>query len=306
MALTAQAQSLDESVNDTDGGTYTVPYKVVDDTGATLSLLDGRAKAIEVGTAEVGIAPMSAPPRRASKSEVVVDLTFDLVQYYDYLDFREQEPAGTYSPKILDEKSARVFPPQPFELEEALEQIQKQPADAPDSLLLDQRIVDIGANRPIAQRQRAPIYPPQENFSRRLSVPASLLTDSLFYDLGDGAHKLNSNSVAVGSTIFSAGTLMIVSASLEVGGEGFGTLRMGFAVGKPYDKTWTRVAANGSTSEETMTGIKPFSRLTFSKKTTEPLLEQPGTVEYYGLWEHRVFPESDLRSLLPGTQPDDD
>ena len=299
MALIAQAQSLQESVNDSDGGAYTVPYRVVDDAGGTLSLLAARTKAIEVGTADVGIAPAAAPVRRGAKSEVIVDLTFDLIQYYDYIAFKDANPTGTYTPKIIDEKAARIFPPQPFELEEALEQIQKQPSDAPDTLLLDQRVVDIGANRPIAQRQRVPFYPPQENFSRRLSVPANLLDDDYFYDLGDAAHKLNSTSVDIGETTFAAGTIMILSASLEVGGEGYGVLRMGFAVGKEYDQDWTRVTSDGSTASETMTGIKPFSRLTFHKKTTEPLLETPGSVEYYGLWEHRVFPEADISGVLP-------
>ena len=299
MAIVTQAQQLQETVSDTDGGVYSIPYRVVEDTGADLAPLDARSAAIAAGTTDVGIPPMAAPTRRESKSEVVVDLQFSLNEYRELVAFKQANPGGTYTPKIIDDRAGRVFPPQPFELEQAYEIIQKNPSDMPDSLVLDQRVVDLGFTRPIAQRQTVPIYPPQENFSRRLSIPASLLTDTYFFALSKATHKLNSTSVTIGGTTFPPQTAMLLSASLEVGGESFGILRMGFAVGEEYSETYSRKPAAGANVSETVTGIKPFSRLTYHKKTTEALLETPATTEYYGVYEHRVFPKTDISGVLP-------
>lgn len=301
MASNIVAKRQKATLNDTDGGVVTIPYRVIEtDKELTLLLLDARQAAIAQGASDIGIAPASAPCFEVSKNEVRVDLRFNLAEYRAFVDFQEQQSGGSptpYTPKIINESSARIFPPQPFELDIAYEVLQKQPAGEADTLLLDQSIR--AAEIPVY----VPIYPPQENYSRRLSVPASILTDQFFYDLGESAHKLNSSAVVFnqglpGEFTIPSNCLMLLSASIESSGERFGVLRMGFAIGKERDVTWSRTGDNDTVTSETMSGVKPFSQLTYHKSRPEITTQGPASEKLFRLWEHRVWPEVDLDAFL--------
>lgn len=294
MTLQSQRQDLEESIQDSNGGVYTVPYRVIQDDGSYLAPLDAREKAILDGTSDIGIAPSSAPIRRASMSEVVVDLSFNLNEYRELIVFKEANPTGTYTPKIIDESSGRVFPPQPVELETAYA-VNQVSNTLLSSTSLQQTINAVNVH---GLSTKLPIYPPQENFSRRFSVPASLLTGAYFFAVAKAAHKLNSDTITLGGTIFSPETVMLLSASVDVTGPGFGLVQMGFAVGEEYIEDW--VSTDGATtSNETMTGIKPFSQLTRYREIVEATITDPPSEKVYALTEHRVFRTAAYTAILP-------
>lgn len=294
MAIVALPQS--ESLDDSEGGIVSWPYRVIEnDPTQTLLLIDAYNAAITQATSDVGIPPFSAPVReRRSKNEFIVDLRFALPVYQDYVAFKAANPGGTYTEKIIEEATARILPPGPIELKEAHEIIQKVPAVLENSLVLDD-VKQVG----VPTRKQVPIYPPKENLSRRFTVPASLLTSTFFSSLSRIAHKLNSDTVTTKGVTYAPGELMLLSASLQTGGLGSGVLQLGFATGEPLEVTFTYLNDSDVATSGTLTGVLPFSRVTYFGELQEANKAIPAKIIKYGAYEHRVWPETPYAGILP-------
>lgn len=282
-----------------------IPYRVIQDdpTAATLLPLDAMDAAVAQGTADIGIAPANATFEEVAKHEVLVQLTFNVKQLRDYLIFVDENPGGTYTPAVLEQTSySRGNPPQPRELVNALAINQKSPTGGvwpPDTLLLALDREADNSFPPI--RPRVPIYPPQENWATRLEVPESILTPAYAFALSKCLHALNDDVVTISGQEFAAQEVLFLAYQMQRTGTGFGFLELGFAVGESYTENWVYsvVAGGGTVQNLSMTGVKPFSRLTYDRTIVKGKDDEPATVKNWALFEHRVWPLADFSAWLP-------
>lgn len=300
MPTTAQRNHPSESVN---GRTLSITYRVVETAGAFLTIDAALDAAVAAATTDYGIEAIDASLQRDTASEINVTVELSLVQYYDYLAFKAANPSGTYTPKITSDRTARILPPQPIELLQAFAVNQKQPSAQPDTLLLSLG-KDEDPTQPWAR------YPPQENYAETFNVPKSLLTDAMFFTLSKMAHKLNQSPMMLGGVAWPAETVMLLAGSMQAAQNGGGQLALSFAIGEEYDLDWVRTGVGvggepGLPFDETMSGIKPFSKLTYYHKTIAATDDAPAQVNYLGLWEHRVWPLSDAYTSFFGAPPEE-
>lgn len=288
MAITAKRQGLTESGN---GVTFSVDYRVKEDSG-DLNQSAAVAAAIAQGQTDYGIEIVDHSFTQVSDSEYSVPLTFSRIQYENYLaSSTGGGPGGPFVPAITEDRIARILPPQPVELDFAFEIIQKQPGSYPDRLVLDLRIG--------AVRNRVPIYPPQENYSTRFTVPQSLMTSDLFFDLSDMAHKLNDAPIIIGGVEWPAQTVMLLSGVMQAPENGAGVLDLSFALGREFDRAWTRVDPDTSAiTSETMTDIKPFSHLSYHYELVAGTKSAPAQQRQFGLYEYRVRDLADYSTVF--------
>lgn len=297
MAITVRRSHENES---SSGRTLNITYRVTTD-DAVLGIGAAIAAAVAAAEIDYGVEAVDASHNRVTAKIIDVPVQLSMVQYYDYLAW--PGGGGPYVPTITSDRTARILPPQPLELEQAYAIRQKQFSGVEDNLMLNQDYLGqkLLSPGPVA------IYPPQENYSETINVPASLLTPDLFFSLAKMAHKLNQSPMMLGGVAWPAETVMLIAGAMTANPNGGGQLALSFAVGEAYSKTWTRTgkyAGGGTgTTSETMTGIKPFSRLTFDRAVFEPTEDAPPKQNLNALFEHRVWPLSDLYTSVFGAPP---